>query len=245
MANLGTDCNGCCFFDSSIKDCKNNLISVFKERGARIINTDNAPQIDRICQYRRNADWHLEKDEEYRIKLIKEEVYIRGTVILLADNAERLSLTIEKLNHNSNIKNFKLVILFNGISHSCASKICTENVKSDYKLITIVEDDISYQIYKCLKFAKHGFLFIVDSNKDFDIDMIDKVNHFVNKKMFRTLYIKGTDQFHQSVAMAHLYKFLKGDNATSYENKILEISKEENSDPQIFTWEDINEQYSS
>lgn len=243
MAKIGTDCNGCCFFDESKKDCKNNLISIFKDRGADIIKTDNAPHVDRICQYRRNSDWNIDESEQEKMKIIQDEVYVRGTIVLIAQNKDELVSTIKKLNTNANISNFKFVILFKDIAYSEVSDICSSNLKSAYQLITMINDDINYQIYKSLKFAKHGFLFMLECNKDFDREAIDKLNNFVNKKMFRTLYIRGISGIHQSVAMAHLYKFLKGDNVSSYEQKLLEISKEENSDPQVFNWEYVNEQY--
>lgn len=243
MAKLGTDCNGCCFFDEDKKDCKNNLLSIFKDRGASIIKTSNAPHFDRICQYRRNSDWNVDKPEQEKMKIIQDEIYVKGTIILIAQHKDELVSTINKLNINTNISNFKFVILFKDMSYSEVYNICSSSLKSKYQLITMVDNDINYQIYKSLKFAKHGFLLILECNKDFDGQAIDKLNNFVNKKMFRTLYIRGINGIHQSVAMAHLYKFLKGDNVLDYEQKLLEISKEENSDPQIFNWEDVNEQY--
>ena len=61
--------------------------------------------------------------------------------------------------------------------------------------------------------------------------------------MFRLLHVCGTDGLHQSVNVSHLYKYIKGDLQFSMKYKIEEIAKEENSDPQIFTWKEINEEY--
>jgi hypothetical protein len=63
----------------------------------------------------------------------------------------------------------------------------------------------------------------------------------VNKKLFRLLHVSNDGQLHQSVNMIHLYKYLKGDLQCPIKEKIKDIASQESSDPQVFSWKEVNE----
>ena len=246
MVKLGTFCSYCCFYDTLNKKCGHNIIDTFKERDAEIdFDEYGNHTIDRVCQYKRDENWQTQMPMKDKLELSRQEVYLRGTIIIIANQAENLNKTIDHLNTMKNIENFKLVVLYSEIRFQEVMEIAKSKIKSKYHLVSIKNNDIDLQVYRSLKFSQNGYLFILDSNLDIDENIIDKVNHFVNKKMYRLLHIKPSNKaLHQSVSMVGLYKWLKGDLQFDFSEKLNNIAEEEQSDSQVFDWEDINEAYS-
>lgn len=243
MAILGTYCGQCCFCEKEPFNCKLNLLDTFTERGAKV-DKENLI-IDRICPYKRPCAWNIDKSDEERIQLCQDDVYISGTIVLIANKQECLEKTILKLNQNDNIDKFMLIVIYSEMQYSNVFNICGNNIRGKYRLVHAIDKNINMQILKSLSNARNGYLFILDSNFDFDDHMIDKVNHVVNKKLFRLLHIPGSPDLHQSVSMIHLYKYIKGDLQCPFREKIIDIAGQENSDTQILTWEQINAEYSN
>jgi hypothetical protein len=106
-------------------------------------------------------------------------------------------------------------------------------------------DNTPYQIYRSLKYAKNGMLFILECDKEIEENILDKVDSFINKKLYRVLHIHDNDELHQSVSMVHLYKWIKGHLGETMRFKLDDIANQENSDAQIYTWKEVNEQYSN
>lgn len=242
MVKIGTSCLNCCFLDKN-KYCQHGLHSIFLDRGAEIISNETKVELDRVCQYKRTTDWNNDKSIEDRISICKNEIYISGTILLISDNKENLEKSINKLNALPHIENFKFLILYKHIKSKDLLEICGNKIKSDYKLILNINDDLNNAVYRSIKYAKNGYFFILDSNKDITDNILDKVNNCVNINMHRLLHIKPTDGLHQSVSMIHLYKYIKGDTTIDFAEKLKDISIQENSNTQVFSWEEINEQY--
>lgn len=237
MAKLGTRCDDCCFFDNE-ENCKQNILSQFLKNGAKLVHDEDQILVDRVCQYKRDEKWNEDKPIDEKITICQNEVYIKGTIVLIAYNKDELHDAIKRL---KNINKLRVVVLYDGIKSKDILEICGNNLV-DYKCIAMKNGNIEFQIYGSLNVAKNGFLFIIECKKRFDENIIDKINTFINKKMFRLLHVSGSDDLHESVNMIHLYKYIKGDLGLDIKSKIEEISKEENSDPQIFTWKEINEE---
>lgn len=237
MVKLGTKCNDCCFFYENTK-CKHDLIEKFIDAGAEIFSDNDGISIDRICQYKRPNDWNIDKSDDEKLKICQNEVYITGNIVVLAESKEDLA----KIKELKNASNFKHIVLYRNIKSKDLLDICGNNF-AEYKCILMAEDNLELQVYSAIKYAKNGLFIIIDCKKPFDKNLIDKLNNVINKKMFRLLHVCGTDGLHQSVNVSHLYKYIKGDLQFSMKYKIEEIAKEENSDPQIFTWKEINEEY--
>lgn len=243
MAILGTYCGNCCFCEKEPFSCQLNLLETFAARGARI-DKENLT-IDRICQYKRPSAWNVDKPHEERMLLCQDDVYISGTIVLIANKQENLESTILKLNKNNNIDKFTFIVIYSDMQYINVFNICGNTIRGKYRLIHAIDKNISMQILKSLSSARNGYLFILDTNLDFDDHMIDKVDHVVNKKLFRLLHIPGSSDLHQSVSMIHLYKYIKGDLQLPFKEKIIDIAGQENSDTQILTWEQINAEYSN
>lgn len=242
MVKIGTSCLDCCFLNED-KNCQQGLHSIFLNQGDEIISNESEVRLNRVCQYKRSIDWNDDKSIENRISICKDEVYISGTILLISNNKENLEKIIDKLNTSSRIKNFKFLILYTNIKSKDLLEICGNKIKSSYRLILNTSSDLNDSIYRSLKYAKNGYFFILDSSKDITDNIFDKVNNFVNIKMYRLLHIKPTDGLHQSVSMVHLYKYIKGDIEMDFADKLKDISIQENSNAQVFSWEEINEQY--
>lgn len=246
MAKLGTYCGNCCFYNNKEKSCDHNLLNVFQKRNANITWSDDGPTIDRICAYRRDKKWEIEKSHEEKIITVKNEVYIGGTILIISYDKESLRKTVEKLNSPEiNISRFKVIVLYKNIKFNDLLGICGNLLNIPYKCQMMVNESLEYQIYSSLKFAKNGMLFIIESEKEFDIKMFDKVNTMINQKMFRVLHISNDSELHCSVSMVHIYKYLKGDLGHTISYKLKDIAKEENTDPQVLTWKDVDEEYSN
>lgn len=246
MAGMITNCGECYFYNHKIRKCEHGLLKMFHDRNAKIEFIDSNPIIDRICQYKRSQEWAINNENiDNKLNLCKSEVYIKGTIVIITNNIKDLEFSIKKLSINKNIKNFKFIILYKNITYNNILAVCGNNINIKYKLIQYVDDNIKYQIYKSLKHAINGYLFIIDSSKEFDCDLIDKVNNIVNNKLFRLLHIIGSDGIHESISMIHIYKWLKGDLEIDFKDKLYDISKQESSDAQVFTWKEVNEQYSN
>lgn len=245
MVKLGTFCGFCCFYDPEKKTCGQDLIKVFQSRNAEIKFDENENHtIDRLCQYRRNIDWNENKSIDEKIEICKNEIYVKGTILIVANSIDNFEKTIDKIKDIKNISNFKLIVIYDSIKFIDLKNSIENRIKIKYNLASIKNNNIYYQIYRSLKYAQNGYLFIIDSNKEIENNMIDKVNSFVNKSMYRMLHIKPVDDsFHQSVSMIGIYKWLKGDLQFKFADKLTSIAKEENSDSQTFTWEEVNNAY--
>lgn len=242
MAKLATFCKDCCFFKNN--ECLHGLLDVFKDRGANIILEEDSPVIDRVCQYRKTLDWNVDKNDAEKISIRNDEVYIKGTIIVIANDIEKLKLSINKLNDFHKIKNFKIIVIYNKIKSKELLNICSD-LKTEYKCM-LYFNDLNLQIYRSLEFAKNGFLFIIDSNQQIQDDLIDKVNYVINKKLFRVLHISNDGNLHESVNMIHMYKYIKGDLDIPIRDKLLDIEEEEKpAYSQVFSWKEIDEQYSN
>ena len=246
MARIETYCGDCCFYNNFEKKCQHNILDIFEKDGSSITWGDSGPYVDRVCQYKRVDEW-VEKNNinsvKEKIELCKREIYLKGTIIILANSLESFQSTMDKLIKIENIKNFKIIIIFKNLLYSDILRICG-NTNLEYKIIHNINSDVEYQIYKALEFCRNGYLFILDSLKEFDEKIIDKINNAVNIKMLRLLHVTGSDGIHESVSMIHLYKWLKGDLQCSFEMKLKDISEQEKSNAKVFTWKEINEQYS-
>lgn len=245
MAELRSFCGNCCFYEKDSKSCMHGLIPEFQDRGADIEWLDDGPAIDRICLYARDDDWMENKTKEEKIEQCNEEVYISGTIILIANNENDLVKSIQKLNKQKNIERFKIIILYTNITYSNMLKVCNDNIKAAYYCVKMTVKEIKYQILKALKHAKNGYLITIECDKDIDGNLLDKINNIVNKKMFRVIHVEGLKEYHQSVSMLHIYKWLKGDLPCSIKEKLVDIASQEDTDPHIFTWKELNEQYSN
>ena len=233
MVKLGTSCQECRHFRNKDKSCDLNLYHIFEDRNAEIKYLDDDVTIDRICPHK-NTDVLNNKD-----------VYIFGTIVLIANNRQDLESTIKKLNREDNVDRFKIIVLYTGIPYHEMLDTCINNIKSSYKLIKMTTDDIPYQIYRSLKYAKNGMFFILECDKEIEENLLDKVDNFINKKLYRVLHIHNNDELHQSVSMVHFYKWIKGHLGETMRFKLDDIANQENSDAQIYTWKEVNEQYSN
>jgi metal-responsive CopG/Arc/MetJ family transcriptional regulator len=231
MVKLGTSCQECRHFTNKDKSCDLNLYQVFEDRNAEIKYLADDVTIDRICPHK-NTDPLNDKD-----------VYIFGTIILIANNRQDLESTIKKINAEEKVDKFKIIVLYTGIPYHEMLDSCINNIKSPYKLIKMTTDDIPYQVYRSLKYAKNGMLFILECGKEIEENLIDKVDNIINKKLYRILHIHHNDELHQSVSMVHLYKWIKGHLGETMRFKLDDIANQENSEAQIYTWKEVNEQY--
>jgi|SRR6056300_589805 len=241
MAELASFCENCCFLED--KKCQHGLLDTFQERNARIEWENDFPIVYRVCPYRRTKEWNIEKTDEEKQQLCRDEIYIMGTITIIANDKDKLSEALDKICKSKNIERFKIIVIYNKIPFVEVDKICKKTIKSDYKCILFFEE-LNLQIYRSLEYSRNGFLFIIDSNKEFREDIIDRIDNFVNKKLFRVLHVSNSGEIHESVNMMHIYKYIKGDLSYSMHHKLKDIEQEENpNESQIFSWEEVDAQY--
>lgn len=231
MVKLVTSCKECTNYNAKDQTCTKNLYAIFSNRNADIKYLDDDVTIDRICPHK-NIPINDTKNP-----------YIFGTIILVTNNLEDLSSTLDALNKEKNIENFKIIVLYKEVNYSNIVKICNDKIASSYKVILMLTENLPYHIFKSMAYAKNGMIFIIECDKEFEPNMIDKIDNMINRKLYRILHVHNDDQVHGSVTMAHIYRWIKGHLGISLLEKIKDIASQENSDPQIFTWKEVNEQY--
>ena len=237
QASIGTYCHNCCNFEPP-DNCKLDLLTMFKKRSAKIfesVTEDGKKQfgIDRVCPY-------------FNIDELSSDIKLKGTILLIADDVKQLEQTVDKLETMGVENNFNLLVMYKKMKMADLLRVCG-NTKFDYKCSLCTVNDISYAVYKsACKYGKNGYLVILECDKDFDTDIINKVNYMIYHKMFRVMHVSNPNILHESVSMLHIYKYIKGDlGEESFSKKLDTIAEEEQTESQNFTWEFVNEQYKS
>jgi len=243
MAKLGTFCKECCFYKKENKSCQHGLIETFKQRGADVSYNEEGVVIDRVCRYRKDNDWNAGFTAQEKIDAVNKEVRITGSIILIVDDVTDLEGILKNLKDLTR-NDFNLVISYKNKLSDVLELTKSVEIPASFVKSINQEPTQEQRVHDCLKQLKNGYIFILDASKEIDYTIFDKVNYFINRLMYRVLHVKGeSDSLHHSVSMAHIYKWLNGDLIDSFANKLMNIAAEESSDPQVFTWDVINEEY--
>lgn len=243
MAKLGTFCSECVFYNDN--KCDNGIIEKFEAAGAEVIKTENETTIDRVCVYRRLEDWIQDKSPEEVNKVLADEVYISGSVIVLGKDLDSIEKCLTKLASVPKIKRFKIIVAHKKeMKASDVREIC-EKILNDIDYICVkVFDDInsSFIMDEGFKRAKNGYVFFIESDKDFDDIMIEEVNKAINEKLDRFIYIKPVDEtMHGAVCFSIIYKYLKGNKFYNITKKLEEYTNEQECQYLLKTWNDVYE----
>lgn len=235
MVKLGTYCNECIFCKDN--QCKLGKLEKFKERGTEVVYDEDGPKVGRVCVYRRDAEWASNIADNHHWYAL-DEVYISGSIVVKARSIDGLRSTIDKLNVIPKIGNFLIIILHDESLSTKDVKECASNIAlSEYQCIKTFLDGPE-ATNEAFRRCKNGYLFIIDSEKDFDPEMTKKVNHLVNDELFQILHIEPIDG-NQSVTAAIVFKYFNGDIVKPIGEKIKEMGGES----MVMTWEDVNEHY--
>ena len=245
QASIGTYCHDCCNFEPP-DNCRLDLLTMFKKRNAKIFQgvTKDGKQefgIDRVCPYFNLAELPFKNVDEFL-----PDIKLKGTILLIADDVKQLEKTVDKLETMGVENNFNLLVIYKKMKMADLLRVCGKT-KFDYKCSLRTDNDIPYAVYKsACKYGKNGYLIILECDKDFDTDIINKVNDMIYHKMFRLMHVSNPNTLHESVSMLHIYKYIKGDlGEASFSKKLDTIAEEEQTESQNFTWEFVNEQYKS
>lgn len=243
MVRLGTFCNSCKFYIDN--KCSHGLLDHFKSAGADVqFNEEDGHSVDRVCLYRRQHDWNTYLSLEESIKLVNQEVFISGSIVLVVKSIDGLKNALERLKDDQ-YKKFSLIFGYtNQVKYKDINSLIKEvGIENNYIFVKVFDESkIGHIIDESARKAKNGFIFTIDASQPFDTNMITKINHFVNKKMNRLFYVYGTNGYHQSVCFSVIYKLLKGHKLSDIDEKIkaLMSSFEDN---HIRTWKEINDEY--
>lgn len=240
MAQLATFCKNCCFYNSDDKSCQTGYLDKFQDCDSKIIWEEDGPVVFRVCPSRRGLDWE-HKDDPNLSDILEKEMYISGSILLIANSLDGLSKTLDELSSIENINKFNLVIVHRGAVDGM-QKLCEDKITfTDFVCVKSYLDNTDELLFDAFKRVKNGYLITLDSDKDFDSGIIDVLNSAVNHKMKKVLHVVGTDGVHQSATMCLLYKWLKGDMMSDITSKIKEITETQKLEPQIFTWKELDE----
>jgi len=257
---LGTDCTECIFFEdpsmfsfsnqrTTSGFCRLGKIAKFEEQNAYFEEIDGKFMVDRVCNFRRTPEWQGDKPLEDCITLAEEEVKIRGTIVVTANNMHELDQCFSKLSKIKLIEHFSVLIC-----HYSEFKIkdiheYIGNQEHFDDVMAIRVNEINthkgtiHFLDEALKRSKNGFIVHIDASKDFDENILDKVNHFIYDEMGRMLYIKPDESHNGTVVMAVIYQMLKGYKFYDFEEKLMAIAEHQGLTSQIMTWDQINEKY--
>lgn len=254
MVKLATFCKECCFYLPDRKDdssCFRGYIKKFRDAGAEITiseDEDSAHIIHRVCPSRRVEQWLDGRSLAEANKQLNSEIYIFGSITIIVNDIESFKTTLLKLKDVKNINRFKLVIAHGSEIQSAEIKpICQDLIDfTEYTCIKAFVFEPELIINEAFKRAKNGYILILRSDKDFDINIIDKIDNIVNRRLEKLLHIEPIDDsYHQSASMAIVYKAFKGDIGFSIGEKIRHLETEQGTDKMTMTWEEVNEKYSN
>lgn len=248
MVKLATFCQECSFYSCGSGKCQTGALEKFIQIGTQVEYTSDEnryPVIPRICPYRRTDLQHEEFDgEDYLAHVVTNEVYIAGSIVLIAENLDDLQRTIDRLSQVKRIDRFKIVVAHpSSLMAKDVMQVCNDCLTfTEYTCVKSWLAEPQQIILEAFKRSKNGYMFILDASKDFDVLMIDKLNKLVNIELMPVLHVKPVDDsYHQSVTMSVIYRTLNGDCGLRVSEKIEEIMQEENVSSKILTWEQIDE----
>ena len=240
MAQLATFCKNCCFYNNEDKSCKTGYLDKFKSCDSKIVWEEDGPVIYRVCPSRRTTDWE-HKDDPNLSDLLEKEMYISGSILVIANSLDGLSKTLDELSGVENINKFNIIIVHRGAVDGL-QKLCEDKITfSNFTCVKSYLDNTDELLFDAFKRVKNGYLITLDSDKDFDPGIIGVLNSAVNHKMKQVLHVIGTDGAHQSATMCLLYKWLKGDLMIDITSKIRELTETQGLESQIFTWKELDE----
>ena len=257
---VGTDCSECIFFEdpsmfafsnqrTTSGFCRLGKIAKFEEQNAYFEEHDGKFLVDRICNFRRVPEWKGDKSMEDCISLVEKEVKIRGSIVITANNMHELDQCLSKLSKIKHIEHFSILIC-----HYSEFKIeelfnYIKNQEYFEEILAIRINEVEthtgevHFLDEAFKRAKNGFIVHIDGSKDFDENILDKINHFVYHEMGRLLYVPPVEGYNGFVVMAVIYQFLKGNKFFEFEKKLNSIAEHQGLSSQIMTWDKINEKY--
>lgn len=247
---IGTDCKECIFFKDP-KGCKLGKISKYEKLGAEFEQRDGQFLVNRVCLFRRTQEWQEDRSIEECMEITTKEVRICGSIVVYASDMKELDKCLSKLAKSKHIENFKIIIAHHSklIVRTVFDYIQSQDHFEEVIAVSVNEAEFHtgeiHFLDEALKRSKNGFIITLDSSKDFDEHMLDKINYFVYDQMEKLLYIPPTEEVNGSVVMAVIYKFLKGNKFWSFEEKMNAIAKHQDVGSQITSWDKINEKYSN
>jgi hypothetical protein len=247
---IGTDCKECIFYEDP-KKCKLGKLSKFKKAGASFEERDGQYLVNRVCSFRRTEKWQEEKSIEECIESVQKEVTITGSIVVYASNMQDLDKCLSKLSNSKHSENFKIIIAHHSklVVRDVFDYIQNQDHFEEMYAVGVNEAEVHtgeiHFLDEAFKRSRNGFIICIDSSKDFDENMLDKLNHYIYNEMQKLLYVPATEEFNVTVVMAVIYKFLKGNKFWNFEEKINAVTKHQNIESQITSWDKINEKYSN
>ena len=239
MVEVGTFCSECVFFNSG--KCDLDLIEKWNSLGNVKSADDSEVVINRICMYRRDKKWNPSVDQANKIELVKQDVHIAGSFIILCKNNDLIGLekTLLKLKSIKNIDKFKPIIVSDKNSNLSSLVKVAKNIFEKHQVMICLEDNSSNEMLDSVfRKVKNGFIFVLNCSKDFDDKIVEKINYLINSEMIVIPYVKSIDgDVHQMMFVAAVYKAMYGNKESSFDDKITEIYD-------CLSWDNINEKCS-
>lgn len=216
---MNTTCESCVFFES--QSCKLKKLDKFQERGAKI---SPGPVIDRVCVYHRPESWLVNNDDPE--KNVEQEVYPKITAIMSCPTIA------EFVNLITNIKFEAVLVLLNKNSEHFAPSYRDQGNKAGVPTMvrTFLNNDPFAQADDALftsKVPTSQYMWI-DNAKKVPHDILDILDNFVNKELYKYLYIEGDGWY---ISMTDFHKLWKKDIKQNLTDKQL--------DNLIFSYEEL------
>lgn len=217
MAKMVTFCDECTYFHNDSKGCTLGFHDKFVSSGSEILEDDGRVYIERVCPHMRP---HGSPPKD---------VYISGTIAVSINSLQEISEAIKKLLLLRRIDRFNVVFVYGhelrGVYKECSKLMDGNGIEF---ICTQCNKDAD-RYTESFKHAKNGYFFYVTSVSNIDVDMIDKVDFYVNKQL--KILAKSVSD-HLIVTNSLIEK--------TFKKYGVEIE-----DEYITQWETINEEYCS
>lgn len=225
MTNIGMSCNGCSFEKGS--DCSIGILENIKNESNTCELVDGHYQFDRICPHKN--DQNFTEEDSFN------NITVPVSFIIVDTDLEKTEGLIKKIRGAISI-HWNYTICISTMDNFKSLKKYAD-INNEVLVIRSFSEGKGDRIRDCFLKVKNGYSVIVESTEEVNADHITKLNMFINKKMKRVGLISDSPMIVNNV----LFKYLKGNKAVSYEEKLNSLSEEQNVSTMVYTWKEVNE----
>lgn len=249
-----TSCEDCIFsvvLNNKQEGCYVKALSKFEQNGDEIyeLTTNGITHKvikGRVCMCRRHKDWEKGRDLMESINSVQQEILPQINFLVKhssGDDLEKTLSSLGKLNSHIISGKGKVIVSYNARNPK-EIKILTHKYiepKNSY-FCCVLENrpDIDSLFDEGFRLVSNGYTCILESGKEVDPWVFEKINCLVNNKMKRLALIEGLGD-HMKVISNVLFKNMGGDSGGSFKSKI-EDNLAKN---MIFTWKEVNEYFTN
>lgn len=252
---FNTSCSPCIFaqWEEGVqKDdgCDLGRLEKYKDTNRVHTHEDGYFIIDTICNACRGESWANHNLGRNLIAKVEEEIQIKLAFILLSmdDDAERivkgLPELVKKCISQEQIKPQQIIVVIknNIVSYNQLFNILSDECDNiEFKLIKVIEPEAD--LYRCIDLAVQKcysrYYAIFNLNSNIPKNLIKTINNVINYELKPLSMVTPYCGMNGLIIQTALHRIFGGNKEFPIYDKIVEASKMQGSENQIYTWETL------